>query len=97
MIDYVLKETNQSKLFYIGHSQGTTSFFVMCSEKSEYNDKIRLMSALSPVVYMSRMTNPFFKLVANFHDTLEVYIYMILSRINYDVESNRSGCTVLSV
>lgn len=72
MIDYILGITNQSKLFYIGHSQGTTSFFVMCSEKPEYNDKIRLMSAFAPVAYMSRITNPFFQLLSNFHDSLEV-------------------------
>ncbi|GJQ87658.1 hypothetical protein Trydic_g17477 [Trypoxylus dichotomus] len=66
MIDYVLKETGQSKLFYIGHSQGTTSFFVMTSEKPEYNDKIRLMVALAPIAYMSHLQNPFLQLVSNF-------------------------------
>lgn len=44
----------------------------MASERPEYNDKIRLMSALAPIAYMSNMTNPFFQLLSNFHNTLEV-------------------------
>ena len=28
-VDYVLKTTGKSKLNYIGHSMGTTAFFVM--------------------------------------------------------------------
>lgn len=49
MIDYVLIATGQKQLFYIGHSQGTTAFFVMCSERPEYNAKIKMMHALAPV------------------------------------------------
>lgn len=31
-IDYILEKTNFTKVHYIGHSQGSTSFFVMMSE-----------------------------------------------------------------
>ncbi|KAL4709220.1 hypothetical protein ACJJTC_010520 [Scirpophaga incertulas] len=48
MIDFVLKETGQTKLKYIGHSQGTTSFYVMASVKPEYNKKIAIMISLAP-------------------------------------------------
>ena len=57
-IDYILNLTNQTKVFYIGHSQGTTQFFVMCSMRPEYNSKIRLMSAFAPVAFMSRIQGP---------------------------------------
>lgn len=40
MIDDVLKQTKSSKLFYVGHSQGTTSLLVLLSSRPEYNDKI---------------------------------------------------------
>jgi len=46
MIDYVLAATGESSLHYIGHSQGTTSFFVMGSLRTEMNAKIRTMHAL---------------------------------------------------
>ncbi|GJQ87640.1 hypothetical protein Trydic_g17465 [Trypoxylus dichotomus] len=71
MIDYVVGVTGQQQVFYIGHSQGTTSFFVMTSERPEYNSRIKLMIALAPIAYMSNMTNPFFQLLSLFHNTLE--------------------------
>lgn len=59
MIDYTLHQTNTDKLHYIGHSEGTTAFFVMCSLLPEYNHKIRSMHALSPGAYMSNLKSPF--------------------------------------
>ncbi|XP_053613957.1 lipase 3-like [Plodia interpunctella] len=64
MIDYVLDATNRAQLSYIGHSQGTTSFFVMGSERPEYNDKIKKMIALSIVAWSSRVTSPPVRLYA---------------------------------
>ncbi|XP_017768293.1 PREDICTED: uncharacterized protein LOC108556624 [Nicrophorus vespilloides] len=64
MIDFVLKETGEESLFYIGHSQGTTSYYVMCSERPEYNKKIRAHFSLAPIAYMNHMTSPLFKLIA---------------------------------
>ncbi|KAL4718962.1 hypothetical protein ACJJTC_018949 [Scirpophaga incertulas] len=64
MIDHVLDETGRITLKYIGHSQGTTSFFVMASDKPDYNSKISLMVALSPVAYMSHVKSPIVRLLA---------------------------------
>lgn len=63
MIDYVLLTTGQKQLFYIGHSQGTTAFFVMCSERPEYNAKIKMMHALAPVGYMNHAVSPVLRAV----------------------------------
>ncbi|XP_049869398.1 lipase 3-like [Pectinophora gossypiella] len=52
MIDYILYETRQPTLKYVGHSQGTTTFFVLCSERPEYNEKISVMVALSAVAWI---------------------------------------------
>lgn len=51
MIDHVLKVTGFPKLHYAGHSQGCTSFFVMCSMRPAFNDKVVSMQALAPAVY----------------------------------------------
>ncbi|XP_011706906.1 PREDICTED: lipase 3-like, partial [Wasmannia auropunctata] len=39
MIDYVLNYTKQKTLRYIGHSMGTTVFFILLSMRPEYNAK----------------------------------------------------------
>lgn len=54
-IDHILEKTKNKKLHYIGHSQGTTAFFVMASELPEYNKKIILASALAPVTYLQNV------------------------------------------
>lgn len=51
MIDTILRITNQSSLQYIGHSQGTTTLFVMLSLWPEYNQKIISAHLMTPAVY----------------------------------------------
>uniref|UniRef100_T1GYY1 AB hydrolase-1 domain-containing protein n=1 Tax=Megaselia scalaris TaxID=36166 RepID=T1GYY1_MEGSC len=64
MINYVLNTTNNDKLHYIGHSQGCTSFFVMCATRPEFNNKIISMQALAPAVYMSETKeHPYLRIV----------------------------------
>lgn len=58
MIDHILTKTGHSQLNYIGHSQGTTAFFVMCSESPEYNRKVSSMQAFCPAAYLNHMTSP---------------------------------------
>lgn len=58
MLDYVLNTTQQTKLYYVGHSQGTLILFALLSEKPEYNKKIQLFSALGPVTNVTYMTSP---------------------------------------
>ncbi|CAH2089903.1 unnamed protein product [Euphydryas editha] len=64
MIDYALEVSNSETLKFIGHSQGTTAFFVMASEKVHYNSKISLMIALSPVAFMANAKSPIVRLLA---------------------------------
>lgn len=71
-IDFVLGKTNQMKLQFIGHSQGAAAFFVMASERPEYNDKIAMMHALAPAVYLSHCKTPFIRAVTPFLDILIV-------------------------
>lgn len=62
-IDYILARTRQRDLFYIGHSMGTTMFYVMASVRPEYNAKIRLMISLSPVAYMGHIKSTVFRVL----------------------------------
>lgn len=57
MIKLILKSTGKDYLYYIGHSQGTTNFFVMGATRPEYCDKIKAMFAFAPVAYLRNMRN----------------------------------------
>lgn len=74
IIDYITLQTGQRRMHYIGHSQGTTAFFVMCAERPEYNDRIISMNALAPVAFMSNLRSPFVRSAAFFLNTLDVSI-----------------------
>lgn len=74
MIDYVLNKTEQTNLQYIAHSQGSTAFFVMTSEKPEYNQKIEMMHALAPVAFLSHVISPPIRIIAPFVSLLDVRI-----------------------
>ncbi|CAG4991878.1 unnamed protein product [Colias eurytheme] len=64
LIDYVLQETGYEKLNAIGHSQGTTIFFVMGSMRTEYNDKVNAFIALAPIAYLTNVPQPLSTIIA---------------------------------
>lgn len=70
-IDYILLETNHDKIFYVGHSMGTTMFFAMASEKPDYAKKVHAMFALAPVAYMEHIRSPI-RLLAPWAHNIEV-------------------------
>ncbi|XP_039305205.1 lipase 3-like [Solenopsis invicta] len=66
MIDHIVETTGRKKMFYLGHSQGTTTFFVMASKQPEYQDYIEEMYAMAPIAYCGRMKSPFLQILAQF-------------------------------
>jgi predicted alpha/beta hydrolase len=65
VIDYTLHNTAQKSLYYVGHSMGSTMFYVLMSMKPEYNAKIRHMIALAPVAFL-RNTKSLFAVATKF-------------------------------
>ncbi|XP_049938991.1 lipase 3-like [Schistocerca serialis cubense] len=63
-IDHVLNATGHKQIFYIGHSMGTTMFYVGMSLKHDYNEKIRAMFSLAPIAFMNHMKSPLFRILA---------------------------------
>uniref|UniRef100_A0A7E4VP39 Lipase n=1 Tax=Panagrellus redivivus TaxID=6233 RepID=A0A7E4VP39_PANRE len=49
-IDTVLAATGEQSLYYVGHSQGTTTMFTKLAEEPEFGSKVRKFFALAPVV-----------------------------------------------
>ncbi|KAM7351818.1 lipase 1-like isoform 2-T2 [Cochliomyia hominivorax] len=58
MIDHILNQTGYKKISYVGHSQGTTAFWVLCSLHPQYNSKITMMHALAPVAFCKHIKTP---------------------------------------
>lgn len=55
MIDYMLNETKKTKTFYAGHSQGTTSLFVLLSTRPQYNKKIIQAHLMAPSAFRKKL------------------------------------------
>lgn len=79
-IDTVLQVTNNTKLHYVGFSQGTTSFLVLTSMRPEYNNKIIEANLLAPVAFLEYNRNQFYHAVTKYYwplrralDKLQVY------------------------
>lgn len=49
MINFVLKETQQEQIIYIGHSMGATALFIMCNLHPNMTSKIKEAHLLAPV------------------------------------------------
>lgn len=77
MLDYVTAYTGQPRIQYAGHSQGTTSFFIMTSLRPEYNDKILSAHMLAPVAFMSNLLSPFVRALSPFVDQVEWIMNML--------------------
>ncbi|XP_011865874.1 PREDICTED: lipase 3-like [Vollenhovia emeryi] len=83
MIDHVVNTTGLQKMFYLGHSQGTTAFFVMASERPEYQKYFEEVYAMAPMVYCGRMKSPFLQLLSQFTTGLD-YMWNMLGAYEFN-------------
>lgn len=65
-IEYILDYTNNEKLSYVGHSQGTAQFFAANCLHS-LADKVDVFIGLGPVLYVNHMESPLAKLALLLH------------------------------
>nr|XP_018897743.1 PREDICTED: lipase 1-like [Bemisia tabaci] len=56
VVDHILNVTSYKNLVYLGHSMGTTMFYVFASTRPEYNEKIALSFSLAPIAFVSHMS-----------------------------------------
>jgi pimeloyl-ACP methyl ester carboxylesterase len=70
VLNYILDKTGEEKIFYVGHSMGSTMFIIAMSEHPELNDKIRLMVGVGPAIYVHNMVSPI-RLLAPFWDSID--------------------------
>lgn len=55
MVDHVLRDTNSSKINYIGHSQGTLIMFGLLSTQPRFNSLVNRFIALGPAVHLNNV------------------------------------------
>ncbi|XP_020278819.1 lipase 3-like isoform X2 [Pseudomyrmex gracilis] len=86
-IDYILEKTGHSKLYFIGHSQGAASFYIMGSEKPEYIAKIKGMISLAPAAFVGNQKSLLLKYISYWRNILEwgfdaCNMYQVFPRFN---------------
>lgn len=57
-LNFVLEHTGAEKIFYVGHSMGSTTFMVMNSLDSSWADKVELATFFAPIAYVEHMSSP---------------------------------------
>ncbi|ESO93372.1 hypothetical protein LOTGIDRAFT_161944 [Lottia gigantea] len=79
MIDYALKLSGKSSLYYVGHSQGTTQAFAHLSQNPEFEKKIDIFFALAPVATVGHMKSP----IRYLSDLPDEALYFVLGRKDF--------------
>ena len=78
MLDYVMKVTGQSELFYAGHSQGTVMGFAGYTANQTLAQHIKAFFALAPVSTVKHIKG-LFAFISDFYKEVEVrklyYVY----------------------
>lgn len=84
MLDYILTQTKQNQLIYVGHSQGVTSAFVMLSERPEYNKRIALLVFEFKQIHLFNLT---------IYNIFEYFV--ACDDTTYNFETLQSNCTAI--
>ncbi|EZA61581.1 Lipase [Ooceraea biroi] len=76
MIEYIVNKTSQPLHTYIGHSMGTTAFYVMASEKPTFTRMVRTMVGLAPVAFLEHIQSPI-RYLAPFAKDFEILAHIL--------------------
>lgn len=74
IIDTILRTTGVTRLDYVGHSQGVTSFLVMSTLRPEYQQYFRTVIAMSPIAFMSHIPNTYLRVLSSNLGRFEVLL-----------------------
>jgi pimeloyl-ACP methyl ester carboxylesterase len=73
IIDHILEKTGKDQLTYIGHSEGTTQFFLGASLLPDYfASKVNLFVGLAPVASTANIPSPMIRKAAAFIKEIEL-------------------------
>jgi len=69
-LNFVINHTDSQKIYYIGHSMGTTTYMAMNSMDPTWADKVELAVLLAPIAFVDHMKSPI-KLIAPFSNMVQ--------------------------
>ncbi|XP_004681140.1 PREDICTED: lipase member J [Condylura cristata] len=72
-IDFIVNRTGQKKIFYIGHSQGTTIAFITFSTIPKIAERIKIFFALAPVFSIKYLKSPFVKMAYKLKPVIKAF------------------------
>lgn len=99
-INYIRSITGEQQVFFIAHSSATTAFFVMCSERPEYNNYIRANIDLAPAAHVKHVQNPLLYFLSQFINTWHVSIQILCNICEFIIDINtgtNSSCWIRRV
>ncbi|KAJ3630130.1 hypothetical protein MTP99_011342 [Tenebrio molitor] len=73
-IDYILNVNGDDSLYYVGHSQGTTSFLVLTTTRPEYNEKIKMASLMAPAAILEHRPFGLTQELCKYIDKVEIIL-----------------------
>ncbi|XP_045498207.1 lipase 3-like [Colias croceus] len=95
IIDFILQKTGERSLSAIGHSLGNTVFYVMGSTRPEYNEKINVLIALSPICFFNHARPPVSSLLEAIPHISDVLVRLGQEEVMGDETSTRKMITLL--
>ncbi|XP_015455321.1 lipase member J isoform X3 [Pteropus alecto] len=83
-IDFIVKQTGQEEIFYVGHSQGTTIAFITFSTIPKIAERIKVFFALAPVFSIKYLRSPLIKMAYKWKSVIK-------SRMDVYMSQNPAG------
>ncbi|XP_072827656.1 lipase member J isoform X3 [Vicugna pacos] len=72
-IDFIVKQTQQEEIFYVGHSQGTTIAFITFSTIPIIAGRIKIFFAFAPVFSIKYSKSPLIKMAYNWKSVIKAF------------------------
>ncbi|XP_054091028.1 lipase 3 isoform X2 [Zeugodacus cucurbitae] len=89
VVDYVREATAQQQVHFVAHSQGSTVFLVLLSERPEYNEKFASVSLLAPVAFLANLRSPPFRIMTAKIEEIESLFPRILETTPAGISRNQ--------